>query len=113
MRLEQEKLQQKARLEAQIPKLETELQKRQETLASLDQQSAALEGVIKESEKTLASVAARLKYESKAQAEADQETAVRGGCDAENLGEGKGWLHRLQRGSKHSAGDGWKVFLGS
>ena len=69
LRLEQEKLQQKARLEAQIPKLETELQKRQETLASLDQQSAALEGVIKESEKTLASVAARLKYESKAQAE--------------------------------------------
>ena len=69
LRLEQEKLQQKARLEAQIPKLETELQKRQETLASLDQQSAALEGENKESEKTLASVAGRLKYESKAQAE--------------------------------------------
>ena len=69
LRLEQEKLQQKARLEAQIPKLETELQKRQETLASLDQQSAALEGENTESEKTLASVAGRLKYESKAQAE--------------------------------------------
>ncbi len=69
LRLEQEKLHQKAQLEEQIPKLETELHQWQEKLASLDQQSAALEGEIKESEKTLASVAGRLKYESKTQAE--------------------------------------------
>lgn len=69
LRLEQEKLQQKARLEEQIPRLETDLQKRQETLARLVQQSAALEGEIKESEKRLDSIAGRLKYESKVQAE--------------------------------------------
>lgn len=69
LRIEKEKLQQKAWLEEQIPKLETDLQKRQETLANLNQQSAALEGEIKESEKTLDSVANRLKYESKDQAE--------------------------------------------
>lgn len=69
LRLEQEKLPEKVRLEAQIPKLETELVGHQESLGELDKQSITLESEIRECEKSLTSATGKLKYESKVLAE--------------------------------------------